>query len=156
MKLCGIAPRNAGSWNRESFGSCHHQRSENPCHVLRDRPALKEKMIAMITGRIDQAMYAHVNVARNTGLRHGLRSQPRGAFAVVTGTATGAAIVVSLIAASCARFVTAQVVPHRDQQDPIRRSTSTPARGPCPAWFTAASIRLPYIRVFGPPIRSFV
>ena len=32
----------------------------------------------------------------------------------------------------------------------MRRMTSTPARGPCPAWFTAESIRLPYIRVFGP------
>ncbi len=56
LKLCGIAPRNAGSWKSESFGSCHHQRSEKPCHVLRDRPALNEKMIAMITGRIDHAM----------------------------------------------------------------------------------------------------
>ena len=48
--------RNAGSWNNESVGSCHHHRNENPCQMLRDRPALNENAIAMNTGTIDHAM----------------------------------------------------------------------------------------------------
>src|SRR5438046_9558123 len=43
-----------GSCQTDSTGSLKYQRSENPCHVLRDRPALKENSTAIATGRIDQ------------------------------------------------------------------------------------------------------
>ena len=36
---------------------------EKPCHVLRDRPSLKENWTAMTIGRSDHRMYSHVNVA---------------------------------------------------------------------------------------------
>ena len=49
-----IAVRSVGSWQSESNGSWYHHRIENPCHVLRERPALNEKITAMITGTIDQ------------------------------------------------------------------------------------------------------
>ena len=49
-----IAVRSVGSCQSESNGSWYHQRIENPCHVLRERPALNEKITAMITGTIDQ------------------------------------------------------------------------------------------------------
>ncbi len=46
--------RSVGSCQSESNGSWYHQRIENPCHVLRDRPALNEKITAITTGTIDQ------------------------------------------------------------------------------------------------------
>ena len=54
LKVCIIAARRLGSWKSESKGSPFHHRSENPCHVLRDRPALNEKITAIATGTSDQ------------------------------------------------------------------------------------------------------
>ena len=51
-----MAPRRVGSWSTELFGSPHHQRVENPCQTLRERPLLNEKRIAIPTGTIDQTM----------------------------------------------------------------------------------------------------
>ena len=56
LRLCSIALRSEGSWSTELFGSPHHQRVENPCQTLRERPSLKEKRIAIPTGTIDQTM----------------------------------------------------------------------------------------------------
>src|SRR5690348_5272268 len=56
----------SGFTNRDPAGAIegwpnHHCR-ENPCHTLFDRPELKEKAIAIATGRIDHARYSHVAV----------------------------------------------------------------------------------------------
>ena len=50
-----IADRSAGSCQTESNASWYHHRREKPCHALRDLPALKEKTMAIRTGRIDHA-----------------------------------------------------------------------------------------------------
>ncbi len=56
FRLCTIAWRNAGSWNNESVGSCHHHRNENPARCCGIARALNENAIAMNTGTIDHAM----------------------------------------------------------------------------------------------------
>ena len=76
LKVCTIAWRSAGLVHRESNGSWYHHRIEKPCHVLRERPELNEKMIAITTGRIDQAMYPQVMTFKNRGLPHGLPNHP--------------------------------------------------------------------------------
>src|SRR5216110_624030 len=53
----------SGSCHTDRTGSPKYQRHENPCHVLRDRPALNENRTAMATGRMDHARYIHVKVA---------------------------------------------------------------------------------------------
>ena len=53
LNVWNIAVRSATSCQRESNGSSYHHRSEKPCQVLRERPALNEKITAMITGTID-------------------------------------------------------------------------------------------------------
>ena len=54
-RVWNIAVRSAGSFQTESKASWYHHRNEKPCQVLRDLPALNEKMIAITTGRIDHA-----------------------------------------------------------------------------------------------------
>ena len=54
-KVCSIAVRRLGSWKSESNGSPVHHRIEKPCQVLRERPALKEKITAITTGIIDHS-----------------------------------------------------------------------------------------------------
>ncbi len=76
LNVWNIAVRSVGSCQSESNGSWYHHRIEKPCQVLRDRPALNEKITAMITGTIDQNRYPHVIAWRNRGLRHGLLSHP--------------------------------------------------------------------------------
>src|SRR5712691_1743872 len=71
LNVWSIAVRSVGSCQNESNGSWYHQRIENPCHVLLDRPALNEKTMAMITGTMDHSRYPHVMASRNLGLRHG-------------------------------------------------------------------------------------
>ena len=75
--LFHIACLRSGSWASELVGSSHHQRNEKPCHVLRERPELNENWMAISTGTIAQQMNSHVNVARNTGRRHGFSNQVR-------------------------------------------------------------------------------
>ena len=41
------------SCHTDRMGSPQYQRNEKPCHKVRDRPALKEKSTAMITGSRD-------------------------------------------------------------------------------------------------------
>ena len=48
--VCDSALRKEGSFKMDPFGSQVYQRSENPCHTLRERPALKEKSTAIATG----------------------------------------------------------------------------------------------------------
>ena len=50
ITVCVSAERIDGSLSTDPSGSQVYQRRENPCHVLRDRPALKEKMMVMSTG----------------------------------------------------------------------------------------------------------
>jgi hypothetical protein len=54
LNVWNIAVRSAGSVHSESKSSWYHQRIENPCHVLLDRPELNEKTTAITTGMIDQ------------------------------------------------------------------------------------------------------
>src|SRR6266511_4871734 len=65
--------RSSGRYSSDSaaVGSPTHHRRENPCHALRDRPALKEKATAMRTGTSDHARYPQVSAWRNRGFRHG-------------------------------------------------------------------------------------
>ena len=49
------ALRSAGSLRIDPFGSHVYQRRENPCHTLRDRPALNENRIATATGTSDHS-----------------------------------------------------------------------------------------------------
>jgi len=44
-----------GSCHTDSSGSPQYQRSEKPCQLERERPALNENHTAIATGRIDQA-----------------------------------------------------------------------------------------------------
>ena len=48
--VCVSAVRMEGSLRTDPLGSQVYQRVENPCHVLRERPALKEKSTVMATG----------------------------------------------------------------------------------------------------------
>ena len=48
-------PLQVGSFQTDSTGSCQYQRSEKPCQLERERPALNENHTAIATGRIDQA-----------------------------------------------------------------------------------------------------
>ncbi len=50
-----IAVRIAASCRSESVGSWVHQRSEKPCHAMRERPPLNEKKTAITTGSSDQS-----------------------------------------------------------------------------------------------------
>jgi hypothetical protein len=45
----------AGSWKTLPFAPVN-QRSEKPCHVVRERPLLKANRTATTTGTIDQTM----------------------------------------------------------------------------------------------------
>ena len=45
----------AGSWRTLPVAPVN-QRNEKPCQVVRERPLLNAKRIAIATGRIDQAM----------------------------------------------------------------------------------------------------
>src|SRR6201999_4142504 len=47
-------------WKTDWIGSPHHQRVENPCQTLRERPALNENRIAIATGTSAHTMYSHV------------------------------------------------------------------------------------------------
>jgi hypothetical protein len=54
-----------------------YHRTENPCHVLRDRPELKETRTAIATGTMAQAKNSQETKARKRGLRHGFEIHPR-------------------------------------------------------------------------------
>ena len=54
-RLFCIAWRSDGSCSSDRVSSPHHQRTENPCHVLRDRPELNENWMAISTGTIDHS-----------------------------------------------------------------------------------------------------
>ena len=54
-RLCSSARCRSGSCHTDSTGSCQYQRSEKPCQLDRERPALNENQTAIATGRIDQA-----------------------------------------------------------------------------------------------------
>ena len=53
--VCTIAVRIASSCRIESVGSWVHQRSENPCHEIRERPSLNENATAIRTGSNDHS-----------------------------------------------------------------------------------------------------
>lgn len=54
-RLWNSARCRSGSFQTDSTGSFQYQRSEKPCQVERERPALNENHTAIATGRIDQA-----------------------------------------------------------------------------------------------------
>ena len=72
--VCWSALCRAGSWKTLPVDPVN-QRNENPCHVVRERPALNANRIASPTGTIDQTMYSPVTRTRARGLPQGLRSQ---------------------------------------------------------------------------------
>ncbi len=55
-RVCLSADCRSGSCRTLPNLSPVNQRSEKPCQVVRERPALNAKRIATATGRIDQAM----------------------------------------------------------------------------------------------------
>src|SRR5215211_6309425 len=65
----------SGSCQTDSTGSCQYQRSEKPCQLERERPALNENQTAIATGSTDQARYPQTSVSSSRGLRHGSVSQ---------------------------------------------------------------------------------
>src|SRR4029453_17877154 len=74
----------SGSCQTDSTGSCQYQRSESPCQLERERPALNENQTAITTGSTDQARYPQTRVSSSRGLRQGsvshrlTRSSPPG------------------------------------------------------------------------------
>ena len=52
---CRSAERSVGSCRTLSIGSLQNHRSDQPCIVVRERPALNAKRIASSTGTSDQA-----------------------------------------------------------------------------------------------------
>src|SRR5206468_9341749 len=85
-RLWNRAACSSGSCQTERAWSCQYQRSENPCQLERERPALKENSAATPTGSSDQARYSRVKASRKRGLRQGLASQgPSGAGSALGG-----------------------------------------------------------------------
>ena len=71
FNVCNSAVCSAASCQTDLVGSPKYHRAEKPCHTVRDRPSLKEKMTAISTGISDQARYPNVTATRIRGGRHG-------------------------------------------------------------------------------------